>query len=69
MEGKPVLHVGFTAREQGFKAVEPGIDALNRRALAVESGIEVVVSSGVARRRTRVVGNIGLDVALEAGLA
>ena len=69
MEGKPVLHIGFIAHEQGFKAVEPGIGALNGRALAVEFGIELVVSDGIARCRTRVVGNIDSDVASEAGLA
>ena len=42
---------------------------LNGRALAVEFGIEVVVGGGVARRLTRVVDNVGFDVASEAGLA
>ena len=69
MEGTPVLHIGFMAHKQSFKADGPGIGALNCRALTVEFGIETVVSDSVARCRTRVIGNIGFEVAPAAGLA
>ena len=69
MEYYPVLHVGFIAYEQGFKAVEPGVGALNGCALAAAFGIEAVAGGGFARHRTRVMSNVSFDVAPEASLA
>ena len=48
MESEPAIDAGFVADEQGFEAVEPGVGALNGRALAVEFGVEVVVGCGFA---------------------
>ena len=62
MKGEPIFHTGFVAHEQGFEAVEPGIDVFDDNAAAVELGVEKGIVVGLPVGGAAVAGDVGFDV-------
>ena len=69
MQGHPVLQAGFIAYEQGLKAVEPGVEALNGQPAAVEFRVQGRVIVGLPVGRAAVAWDVGLNAAPRTRLA
>ena len=69
MQVQPVFQAGFKAHEQGFEAVELGVEALNDQPTAVEFGIQLRVVVGPPVGCASVARNVLFYVAPYAGLS